>query len=90
MERSLVEHHVLAIGYTDSHGRLTRRTIEPILLAWTQNRWYVVAWRQLRNAIRWFRLDNVTRADVTRDTFEPRPVAEAGEPPSGAAPVAST
>lgn len=58
-----------------------------MILAHTGTAWYLVAWCRSRRDIRWFRLERIERADLTAETFIPRPVTEAGEPPEGAAPV---
>lgn len=87
VEQSLTRSTVLALRYRDSTGTESARRVEPVILAHTGVAWYLVAWCQTREAVRWFRLDRVERADLTAETFSPRPVAEAGEPPEGAAPV---
>lgn len=87
VEAALAEHRVLAITYRSADGALTRRQVDPVLLAWSHGRWYLVAWCRLREGIRWFRLGRVERADVTREAFVPRDVAQVGQPPADAAPV---
>ncbi|MDF2848010.1 MAG: hypothetical protein K0R97_1992 [Oerskovia sp.] len=59
-----------------------------MILAHTADAWYLIAWCRSREAVRWFRLDRVERADLTGEPYVPRPVAEVGTPPSGAVPVA--
>lgn len=88
LEQSLATQRVLAIRYLDGRGNTSSRRVEPVILAHTEGHWYLVAWCRLRTAIRWFRVDRIERADLTAETHEPRDVAEAGEPPSSAAPVA--
>ncbi|WPF82137.1 WYL domain-containing protein [Sanguibacter sp. 4.1] len=87
VEQSLARSTVLAVRYRDSAGAETARRVEPVILAHTGTAWYLVAWCRSRRGIRWFRLERIARADLTAETFVPRPVAEAGEPPEGAAPV---
>ncbi|WP_435738116.1 WYL domain-containing protein [Cellulosimicrobium sp. PMB13] len=87
VEQSLGSSRVLAIRYRDGHGAETSRRVEPVILAHTDDRWYLVAWCRLREGIRWFRLSRVVRADVTAETYVPRPVAEVGEPPADAVAV---
>ncbi|MCB7134988.1 helix-turn-helix transcriptional regulator [Cellulosimicrobium marinum] len=89
VEQSIATSRVLAIRYTDGRGERTSRRVDPVLLAHTEDRWYLVAWCHLREGIRWFRLARVDRADLTTESYEPRPVTEVGEPPPGAAPVAA-
>lgn len=87
VEQSLAGARVLAIRYRDGRGEVTARRVEPVLLAHTDGRWYLVAWCRTREAIRWFRLSRLERADLTAETYTPRPVDDVGEPPSSAAAV---
>ena len=88
VEQALAQHRVLALTYRSGTGELTRRVVEPILLAHAERRWYLVAWCRSRTAVRWFRLARIERADLTRERHEPRDVAEVGAPPTGSRPVA--
>lgn len=87
VETALADHRVLAITYRAADGAGTRRQVEPVLLGWVHGRWYLIAWCRLREGVRWFRLGRIERADVTREAFEPRDVADVGQPPADAAPV---
>lgn len=87
VEQSLAGERVLAIRYRDGRGVETSRRVEPVLLAHTDGRWYLVAWCRSREAIRWFRLSRVQRADLTAETYAPRPVEDVGEPPAGSTAV---
>jgi predicted DNA-binding transcriptional regulator YafY len=87
VEQSLARHRVLALRYRDSGGTATSRHVEPVLLAHTGQAWYLIAWCRTREAVRWFRLDRVERADLTVEVYVPRPAEEAGEPPASARPV---
>ncbi|KQS98556.1 helix-turn-helix transcriptional regulator [Cellulomonas sp. Leaf395] len=89
VEESLGRHRVLAIEYRRSDGTVSRRRVEPALLARTGGRWYVVAWCQSREDLRWFRLARILRADLTPERYDPRAVADVGEPPPDARPVSS-
>ena len=88
VEQALGDERALAIAYAGRDGAVSGRTVEPILLAHTGGRWYLVAWCRLRTAIRWFRLDRIAEAHLTAERYVPRDVAEVGEPPAGSAPVA--
>ena len=85
VEQAVLLHLVLAIRYRDSAGRSTHRAVEPVLLARTDGSWFLVAWCRDRAAIRWFRLDRIRQADLTRERYPPRDVAEVGTPPADAA-----
>jgi predicted DNA-binding transcriptional regulator YafY len=87
VEQALAASRVLAIRYRDGRGATSSRRVEPVLLAHTDGRWYLVAWCRSREAIRWFRLERVERADLTAETYAARPVADVGDPPVGATAV---
>lgn len=87
VEESLGRHRVLAIRYRAASGEVTRRQVEPILVAHARGWWHLIAWARDRDAVRWFRLSRIERADLTQDAYEPRPVAVVGEPPEGAGPA---
>jgi predicted DNA-binding transcriptional regulator YafY len=88
IERSLAERLALTIDYRDDRGNKTRRTIEPIMAAWGNERWYLVAHCRMRDGIRWFRTDRIEHAWPTRETYQPRPIADLGTPPPTARPAA--
>lgn len=87
VEESLATQRVLAIHYRDTRGELSSRRVEPILLAHTRGQWYVVCWDQLRDAVRWFTLQRMIRADLTAEHYQPRDVDIVGTPPPEARPV---
>lgn len=87
VETAMLEHVALAIDYAAPARPSTRRVIEPTILAWANDTWYLVAHCQLRDDIRWFRLDRIEKADPTRQSYQPRPVTEIGTPPRGARPL---
>lgn len=87
IERSLADHLALSIRYRAADETRSRRRVEPIIVAWTAGRWYLVTHCRLRRDVRWFRFDRIERADVTRDRHSPRPASEAGVPPLPARPV---
>ncbi|NUU19304.1 WYL domain-containing protein [Cellulomonas humilata] len=89
VEESLGRRRVLAIEYRRTDGMVSRRRIEPVVLARTEGTWYVVAWCQARQDLRWFRLGRILRADATPEPYEPRPVADIGTAPPDARPVSS-
>jgi predicted DNA-binding transcriptional regulator YafY len=87
VEQSLADGRVLTITYR-TECDATRRSVEPILLAHTEGRWYLVGWCRLREAVRWFRIDRIEHAHLTTERATPRDVATVGTPPDDAAPVA--
>ena len=86
IETALAEQRALSITYRSADETTTERIVEPIMLA-AARAWYLVAYCQLRSGIRWFRLDRVETANLTNQSYEPRPVAEVGSPPEMARPA---
>ena len=86
VEQSLADGRVLTITYR-TECDVTRRSVEPILLAHNVGRWYLVAWCRLRDDVRWFRLDRIEQAHLTAERTTPRDVATVGTPPADAAAV---
>jgi predicted DNA-binding transcriptional regulator YafY len=79
----------LTINYEDRAGRITTtRRIDPLAVARTGGRWYVLAWCHVRLAGRWFRFDRIRRATLTRRPVEQRELVQVfGPPPADAQPV---
>jgi predicted DNA-binding transcriptional regulator YafY len=79
----------LTIDYEDRAGRATRtRRIDPLAVARTGGRWYVLAWCHTRVSGRWFRFDRIRRATLTKTPVVSRDLAEVfGPPPPDAQPV---
>ena len=95
VEQSLVMRRAVSIVHRDAADDAAdgqtrspvRRIVEPTILAWTDSRWYLVAYCRERGAIGWFRLDHIDAATLTTVGYVPRPVAEIGRPPATARPV---
>jgi predicted DNA-binding transcriptional regulator YafY len=87
VEHGVLQHRVIGIGYRDGKGSVSRRDIEPQLLARTAEREYVVAWCRQRQAMRWFRLDRIENAELTAETAPRRDPATFGSPPAGPHPT---
>ena len=88
VEQALQERRVLALGYRDAQGAVTSRRVDPQLLAYLAGHWFLVAHCRLRDQVRWFRLDRVTRATLTTETATDIPVEDLGQPPPTARSVA--
>ena len=88
IERALHEQRVLVVDYRDRHDRLTKRRIDPVALARTAGRWYLVGNCRTREAIRWFRLDRMTSAHLTTEPSATIPVEDIGTPPATAKAIA--
>ena len=72
MERAVEERELLEIDYISREGERTQRKIEPHLLVYKQNIWYVYAWCRAREAFRLFKLGRMRSVMKTGETFERR------------------
>ncbi len=64
----------LEILYIDRSGSESRRTIEPHLLIYKQNIWYIYAWCRTRKNFRLFRIGRVRSARILEETFPKREI----------------
>lgn len=64
----------LDLYYIDRNGAESRRIVEPHLLIYKQNIWYLYAWCRTRGDFRLFRLGRIRSARDTGEQFERRPV----------------
>lgn len=89
LDEALRQRVVANIDYRDAQGRATRaRPVEPLAFARTGGHWYLLAWCRRTEGGRWFRLDRLNRATITRESFEERDLAEVfGPAPFDAQPV---
>jgi predicted DNA-binding transcriptional regulator YafY len=80
---------VVHLDYEDRHSTLTTgRPVEPQGFARTDGAWWLLAWCRQREAARWFRLDRIRAARLTRQPFAPRDLTDLfGTPPDDARPV---
>jgi predicted DNA-binding transcriptional regulator YafY len=84
VEEALLRGRVVAIRYRDGEGTVSRRRVEPHLLARTGDRWYLIGWCRDRRAPRWFRWDRIEAAQLTAETAPQRDPALYGTPPPDA------
>lgn len=81
---------VVNISYIDRDGTTTDRRIDPIQYAHVAGRWYLHAYCHLRKGGRWFRLDRIRSARLTRSKAPQHDHREViGTPPPEAASLAS-
>ncbi|KJF19627.1 transcriptional regulator [Rhodococcus sp. ACPA4] len=81
IEQALERKCVVSLRYIDGDGAESTRAVEPHLLAHARDRWFVIGWCRTRDAVRWFRLDRIQKATLTKELFVPRETALFGEPP---------
>lgn len=60
------------LRYEDEHGAITDRMIEPQYLYYNLPVWYVLAWDQLRDDVRSFRIDRIRRLTSLPTAFRLR------------------
>lgn len=71
---ALSTRRTLKLGYTARYNRLdSTRIVEPIGLCHYGGHWHLIAWCQLREAIRDFRLDCINAIDIQAEHCNARP-----------------
>ena len=72
IQQAFFEMRYLQISYQNERQEITSRLIEPqfLLLNWPV--WYLLAWDQLRVAVRFFRIDRIQNAVIQPDFFKSR------------------
>ncbi len=69
MEQAVEDRQRLKITYSDAEARPTERIIRPLGLWFWGKVWTLVAWCELRNDFRMFRLDRIGRTDPLEGRF---------------------
>ena len=71
---AIVEHRLIELEYfKENEDEISHRTVEPYALTNGREGWYVACFDPERDGVRHFRLDRIKRAEISEDTFEPRP-----------------
>ena len=71
MEHAVEERRRLKLSYCDADSRSTVRAVRPLGLWFWGKVWTLVAWCELREDFRVFRLDRIARIDECGSTFRP-------------------
>lgn len=88
LDVAISERRVVSITYAGRGGVSTRK-VDPLQFAKTHGAWYLLAYCRERQAGRWFRLDRITHAHLTRQRADEHDVSKViGEPPPTARSVA--
>lgn len=74
IRRAAREEQKLKVGYRDEHGNSTKRVIWPLAISYLDTSDLVIAWCELRDDFRTFRLDRLRDADITGKSFRPKRV----------------
>ena len=72
LHAACVARRALAFAYTRLNGEPSTRTVRPLALYCWSGTWTLVAWCEMRQDFRTFRLDRIANCDVLHRTFEQR------------------
>jgi predicted DNA-binding transcriptional regulator YafY len=70
LRRAVTEHRKARLFYTREDGTASDRTVLPLGLFYWGAVWTLVAWCEMRNDFRSFRLDRIAEAEVTDEPFD--------------------
>ena len=71
IERAIEKRQVLTIDYSDEAGRGTARDIRPLGLWFWGKVWTLVAWCEMRDDFRAFRIDRIASVVIAGRIFKP-------------------
>jgi predicted DNA-binding transcriptional regulator YafY len=71
LRRAAADQQKARIGYTRPDGDLSERTVRPLGLFYWGATWTLLAWCELRQDFRSFRLDRIGEVEVTEEPFQP-------------------
>jgi predicted DNA-binding transcriptional regulator YafY len=71
VERAIEGRAVLRLDYRDEAGRSTMRDVRPLGLWFWGKVWTLVAWCEMRNDFRAFRIDRISRLELAGRSFRP-------------------
>jgi proteasome accessory factor C len=73
ISQAIVQHRLIELDYyKENEDEFSLRRVEPYALTNGREGWYVASFDPARGAMRHFRLDRIRRAEVTKESFEPR------------------
>ena len=71
IHKAIDAHHILAFGYEDRDGAVTVRRVHPLGLWFWGKVWTLVAWCEMRDDFRAFRIDRIGAIVVPGHSFKP-------------------
>lgn len=74
LQSALTNFQVAQIRYVSLEGKESERRVEPFAIFSTQGNWILIAFCQLRNDFRYFRLDYIQYLELTEERFEPHQI----------------
>lgn len=69
LRHAVRQKHKLALDYADEEGRVTLRIVRPLSLVFIGPVWMMLAWCEMRQDFRHFRLDRMRAANATGEVF---------------------
>lgn len=73
LRQTIRSQNKVTFNYQRADGEKSVRTVQPLGLAYWGQSWTLVAWCELRDAFRHFRLDRISKLLETGDTFVAQP-----------------
>jgi predicted DNA-binding transcriptional regulator YafY len=77
IKQAILDYKVVTFDYINADGILSHRRIEPMLLSFKSQAWYVWGYCKTRRDFRTFRISRIRSLVVTDDSFVRRPLASA-------------
>lgn len=74
LRRATREERAIAIGYVDQHDNATERNVLPLAIVYFDRALVLLAWCNLRDDFRNFRIDRIGQFTVLENSFRPRRV----------------
>ena len=69
ISQAIKDQNYVELDYQDEQGQSSQRTIWPLGLIYWGKTWTIVAWCNLRNDYRLFRIDRIQQLNILTDTF---------------------
>lgn len=73
IERATEARHILTLSYRNASGEISERNVRPLGLWYWGKVWTLGGWCELRDAFRNFRVDRITKLEISGQTFRPEP-----------------
>jgi len=73
VRRAIRTRQKLEISYEDEHGKVTKRSVRPLAMAFFGSVWLMLGWCELRSGFRNFRLDRIRHMTPRQETFRDEP-----------------
>jgi predicted DNA-binding transcriptional regulator YafY len=73
LRRAIHDHRKLQLSYRDRGDKMSTRTIRPLGLSFWGGYWTAIAWCELRDDFRTFRLDRIDKLKLTGERFVDEP-----------------